>query len=158
MPATPTAFVPNQGDVTTQGLVTVVGSNAQVICSGYWTDSDVSSITLTDVTTMHEQKSGLGAVHGVAFTNRVDDVTISFYPLPTATSPTEANYQALNLPPPGSVVHVTSRGGATSAAGTVVTRVAGYFMYIGNGSISQTSEGLMVFNLPCRRYSGLPYE
>lgn len=144
-------------DLTAVGLVTVVGANGKVTYTGI-TSSDLIDATLTDTNTLIEQRNGLGNPVALAMIDQRDEMNISFYPLPTATNPADTDYRALTLPALGSTVTITALAAASgSPAGVMVNRIGvittgNKYTYTGGGTITQTSEGLIRFNLPCRRY------
>lgn len=146
-------------DITAIGRVTVAGANGEVTYTGIIA-SDLINVGLSDQAVTLEQRSGLGYVHGVAFLDQQDALTISFYPLPTASSPTADDYRALDLPALGATVTVTGGTAATgSNAGVMMDRIGPVggkkYTYVGGGSITQTPDGLAVMSLPCRRYYGI---
>lgn len=139
-------------DLYSAGNVTVTGANGVVTCTGFFNGGDIRDLGLSDNFAVLEQRSGLGNTVGVVALDQRDDLNLTFYPLPS--SYTAAGYKAIDLPDPFSVVQISS-GTTTSfnQAGVVVDRIAKKYLYVGGGSIAQTSEGLAVMTLPLRKYA-----
>lgn len=142
------------GEYYSAGTVTVFGASGSVAVTGAAT-SDTISIAFGDEADIVEQRNYRGNVVGLVAHNQRDEVSLSFYPIPSNV--TEAGYKAIDLPAPLSSVTVTRNAiPGTSYSLASPDRVVGAttrkYTYMSGGRIELSSNGLMVMTLPCRRH------
>lgn len=142
-----------------KGLVTVFGANMGPNTAGKTalgvTSVDMISVALNNNFTVTEQPNSEGNIAGVVGSNIRDDLTLTFYPLPTAQ--TTAGFQGIKLPPLGTVItleQTTPTGGLETEA-NVPSTVLGAYNYIGGGKMDFQQGGLMTMTLPLRQYNGV---
>lgn len=156
-------------DLNISGTVTIFGANGGVQIVGV-ADADTVSLAFSDEHTIVEQHNSRNVVTGAVAHNQRSDVTLTFYPLPSAAATsigstlltveqTEAAFRAIEMPTPLATVYVVRRT-STTGPDQLPTSVAGgdaatyrKFSYVGGGTQNYTSTGLMTMTLPLRRWA-----
>ena len=137
-------------NVVTKGNVTVYGAGGTVTFTGV-ASADMVSMAFADNFTLTEQENGDGNVCGAVASDQRYDMTLTFYPQPTAQ--TEAAWKAIALPSILDTVTITRTATSVLAtAGNIPSVMVTSFHYVGGGRMDLTASGLMTMTLPLRRY------